>query len=53
MRDVRSPTVDEMLSAFRSARRAGLSNVRLGNLGVFARRREDRERVRRETDAAS
>jgi pyruvate formate lyase activating enzyme len=41
----REPTVDEMLEAYAAVRDAGLKNVRLGNIGVFARTLADVERV--------
>jgi pyruvate-formate lyase-activating enzyme len=41
MQDFRSPTVEEMVRAYESARGAGLTAVRLGNLGVFAKAPED------------
>lgn len=47
MMDFRPPHTDEMLDALDAARAAGLTNVRLGNLGVFARTDADRERVLR------
>ncbi len=42
---VRSPTVSEMLAAHQAAARAGLRNIRLGNLGIFAKTAKDQERV--------
>jgi len=45
MKDFGAPNVDEMLEAYTAARAAGLKNVRLGNLGVFARTQEQVERV--------
>jgi len=45
MRDRRAPTLEEMLSAFAAAKEAGLRNVRLGNIGVFARTEEDIQRL--------
>jgi pyruvate-formate lyase-activating enzyme len=41
MRDIRPPNVEEMIRAYEAARKAGLTQVRLGNLGIFARRVED------------
>jgi len=41
MQDHRSPTVREMVLAYQSAKATGLRNVRLGNLGVFARTEAD------------
>ncbi len=37
----RSPTLSEMISAYSSAVEAGLKNVKLGNIGVFARSERD------------
>jgi pyruvate-formate lyase-activating enzyme len=49
MEDVRSPTADEMASAYEICRDRGLRKIRLGNLGVFVRTPADlkmlRERV--------
>jgi len=41
MKDYRSPTVKEMVLAYQSAKATGLRNIRLGNLGVFARTETD------------
>ena len=41
MRDTRSPTVEEMIRAYEESTQAGLTQVKLGNLGVFARGVED------------
>jgi pyruvate-formate lyase-activating enzyme len=41
MKHFRSPTVHEMVNAYTLVKAAGLSNVRLGNVGVFAKSRED------------
>jgi len=43
MKEYRSPTVQEMVEAYRRVKKRGLENVRLGNLGVFARTRQDQE----------
>jgi pyruvate-formate lyase-activating enzyme len=42
MQDHRSPTVKEMVLAYQHVKASGLKNVRLGNLGVFARTEADR-----------
>ncbi len=42
MKHYRSPTVKEMVSAYRHVKATGLKNIRLGNLGVFARTDADR-----------
>jgi pyruvate-formate lyase-activating enzyme len=41
MQHFRSPTVEEMVRAYEGVKAAGLSAIRLGNLGVFARDPED------------
>ncbi len=41
MKDFRPPTVKEMVRAYEKAKTAGLTRIRLGNLGVFARAVED------------
>ncbi|MHA1579826.1 MAG: radical SAM protein [Candidatus Freyarchaeota archaeon] len=43
LRDVRSPTLGEMLDAYLKARSAGLKTVKLGNVGVFAKTSSDME----------
>jgi pyruvate-formate lyase-activating enzyme len=43
MKRSRSPDVKEMVEAYRKIKSTGLKHVRLGNLGVFARRPEDQE----------
>jgi pyruvate formate lyase activating enzyme len=45
MQDTPPPTLDQMLAACEAACEAGLSQVRLGNCGVFARTAEQRERL--------
>ena len=40
----------EMLGAYAAAREAGLKNVRAGNIGVFARSREEADRVMEATE---
>jgi pyruvate formate lyase activating enzyme len=41
MKDHRSPNTKEMVAAYRKVKSTGLKNIRLGNLGVFARTDED------------
>ena len=41
MKDFSSPTVLQMVDAYQTVRSVGLKNVRLGNLGVFARTKID------------
>ena len=41
MKEFRTPTVEEMVRAYENAKNAGLTRVRLGNLGVFAKAVED------------
>lgn len=45
MRKFRAPTTDQMLGAYEAAIGAGLKNVRLGNIGVFARNKAEVQRV--------
>ncbi len=42
MKDYRSPTAEEMVTAYQRVKATGLKNIRLGNLGVFARTDADR-----------
>ena len=37
MMNVRPPTLSEMITAYLTAKKAGLQNVKLGNIGVFAK----------------
>jgi pyruvate-formate lyase-activating enzyme len=41
MQDFRPATVEEMVRAYEAAKTAGLTAIRLGNLGVFAKTKED------------
>ncbi|MBW2470310.1 MAG: radical SAM protein [Deltaproteobacteria bacterium] len=41
MKDFASPTVAQMVNAYQRVKALGLTNVRLGNVGVFARSAED------------
>jgi pyruvate-formate lyase-activating enzyme len=41
MKDAASPTVFEMVAAYQRVKAVGLTNVRLGNVGVFARAEAD------------
>jgi pyruvate-formate lyase-activating enzyme len=41
MKDHASPTVVEMVGAYRRVKAVGLKNIRLGNIGVFARSEAD------------
>jgi pyruvate-formate lyase-activating enzyme len=41
MKNFRSPNVHEMINAYTLVKAAGLENVRLGNVGVFAKSEED------------
>ena len=43
MKDFRSPTVSEMVDAYEKTKAAGIQNIRLGNIGVFAGTKEDRD----------
>jgi pyruvate-formate lyase-activating enzyme len=41
MKDFRSPLTQEMVDAYQAVKSTGLTNVRLGNLGVFLRTEAD------------
>jgi len=41
MKDYRAPTVREMVEAYQAAKSVGLENVRLGNVGIFAKTERD------------
>ncbi|MDI6756172.1 MAG: radical SAM protein [Thermodesulfobacteriota bacterium] len=41
MKDHRSPTLTEMVTAFAAVKTTGLKNVRLGNTGIFAKKEEE------------
>jgi pyruvate formate lyase activating enzyme len=41
MKDTPTPTVEDMVRAYENAKAAGLTSIRLGNLGVFAKGVED------------
>lgn len=43
LRDVRPPTLYEMIAAYHVAKRAGLENIKLGNVSVFAKTASDLE----------
>ncbi|MHC1600811.1 MAG: radical SAM protein, partial [Candidatus Nezhaarchaeales archaeon] len=43
LRDVRSPTLHEMIAAYYAAKNNGLENVKLGNVSVFAKSESDIE----------
>ncbi|KPK77810.1 MAG: radical SAM protein [Phycisphaerae bacterium SM23_30] len=45
MMNFRVPTLDEMLEAYTAAKNVGLKNVRLGNIGVFAKTQSEVEKV--------
>lgn len=45
MRQVPPPTLEQMVSAYEAARAAGLRQVRLGNLGVFAKTEQDYKKL--------
>jgi pyruvate-formate lyase-activating enzyme len=43
MKAYKSPSVTEMIEAYHRVKATGLKNIRLGNVGVFARTKEDQE----------
>jgi pyruvate-formate lyase-activating enzyme len=53
MKDFRSPSVEEMVRAYEAVRAIGLTNVRLGNVGICARTDEDREYLVANVDSSA
>ena len=53
MKDYCSPTVKEMVLAYQRVKAAGLKNIRLGNLGVFARTEADQIYLMENVDPAA
>jgi pyruvate-formate lyase-activating enzyme len=49
LKDARPPTVTEMISTYHSVKDAGIINMRIGNIGVFARTNQDLELLEQET----
>ena len=45
MKDFRRPNVQEMVEAYRKVKSTGLTNIRLGTLGVFVRNEEDMDHL--------
>ena len=46
LKDVSSPNLKQMLEAYARVKHVGLTNVRLGNIGIFVRTEEDLELLR-------
>ncbi len=53
MRDFRSPSVREMVEAYHKAKSVGLTHIRLGNVGTFARTEKDQEYLLSHVDSGS
>jgi pyruvate-formate lyase-activating enzyme len=53
MKGFRAPTVREMARAYGEAKAAGLMNIRLGNLGVFAKTAEDYQCLEMHVDSSA
>jgi pyruvate-formate lyase-activating enzyme len=53
MKHFRSPSVEEIVRAYEAARSAGLTNVRLGNVGICARTDKDREYLLSHVDSSA
>ena len=53
MKNYRSPTVNEMVAAYRRVKATGLKNIRLGNLGVFVRTEAEHIFLRENVDPGS
>ena len=47
LKDVRSPSLKQMLETYDRVKDLGLENVRLGNIGIFVRTEEDLELLRK------
>jgi pyruvate-formate lyase-activating enzyme len=52
MKHFRNPTVEEMVYAYEAVRSCGLTNVRLGNVGICARTEKDREYLAAHVDSS-
>jgi pyruvate formate lyase activating enzyme len=53
MKDFKSPSVEDMVHAYEAVRSIGLTNVRLGNVGVCARTEKDREYLAAHVDSSA
>ena len=51
MKGFRSPTTEEMVDAYQKVKSIGLTNIRLGNLGVFVRTEKDQRHLLANVDA--
>jgi len=50
MKGYKSPSVTEMVEAYHRVKATGLKNIRIGNVGVFARSEEDQEYLMENVD---
>jgi pyruvate-formate lyase-activating enzyme len=53
MKDYASPTVVEMVEAYQRVKMVGLNNIRLGNVGVFARSEADQTYLMENVDPSA
>jgi pyruvate-formate lyase-activating enzyme len=53
MKDFARPSVAEMVTAYQRAKKVGLKNIRLGNIGVFARTEADQAYLMENVDPAA
>lgn len=53
MKDFRSPSVEEMVRAYEAVKSKGLTNVRLGNVGICARTEKEREYLTAHVDSSA
>ena len=53
MKKHKNPSVMEMVEAYHRVKATGLKNIRLGNLGVFARTKEDQEYLMENVDGGA
>ncbi len=51
MKNFRSPSVEEMVRAYKAVRSIDLTNVRLGNVGICAHTEKDREYLMAHVDS--
>jgi pyruvate-formate lyase-activating enzyme len=51
MKKFRGPTTEEIVNAYKKVKSTGLTNIRLGNLGVFVRTEKDQEYLKTNVDS--
>jgi pyruvate formate lyase activating enzyme len=53
MKDFRGPNVEEIVDAYQGVKSVGLKNIRIGNVGVFARTQKDQAYLMSHVDKSS